>query len=700
MGYFARNLMRLRTSLVTTLILFLVNSLGYCATDAPRSFSLSTSRTFAPGESVKIQLFARNVPQLEFRVYRVRDPQKFFAGLKDLHSFGIRNETPREQIDQRTLLERLHDFKADLWWRVRHFFRGQFTDAARDSFREQQAKLGKKSRIVGAAQFAQIPLLNDSQLVARWKLETPPAIVSETQQLPIDGLGAGAYLIEATDGTYKAYTVAIVTAIAVVERAINEQANLFVADRKTGAPIEKADVALWTGAKLQSSGQTSGEGLATLSMTSAEKKQPDGAESTEPENVWILAQRGADIAIVTPWGYSFNRGNQRSDTAYVYTDRPVYRPGHSVHIKGVIRRKKDDVLQLPEEKTAHLSVTDADNKELLSKDTPVSSHGTINTDLELESDAGLGFYNITMRANGSPIGSGSFYVEDYKKPEYQVTVKPTAPRILQGNSLQAIIEARYFFGEPVANAKVKYVVHTSTHFWWGEDGSDQETDAGGEGEGGEDSDSAWGATEQQEHESVLDANGRLTVTLPVAIDGKHNDQAYRIEARVTDSANREVSGHATTLATYGSFRLSAEPTSYVLQLGQTARVKVTAQDYDGKPVQTPVHIAVSLTKWDSATHERTQMVVAAKDATTGADGNALVELPSNMGSSGSGNFEITATAQTLEKRTVEGKTWVWIWNGQGAWYSSNTQAQIVPDKKTYKVGDIRSEERRVGKKSR
>src|ERR1035441_1537868 len=95
------------------------------AADAPRSFSLSTSRTFAPGESVKIQLFARNVPELEFRVYRVRDAEKFFAGLKDLHSFGVESESPAEQIDQRTLLERLHDFKAHLWWLMRHFFRGQ-----------------------------------------------------------------------------------------------------------------------------------------------------------------------------------------------------------------------------------------------------------------------------------------------------------------------------------------------------------------------------------------------------------------------------------------------------------------------------------------------------------------------------------------------------------------------------------------------
>src|ERR1700722_12092918 len=194
------------------------------ANDAPRSFSLSTTRTFAPGESVKIQLIAHNVPELEFRVYKVRDAEKFFAGLKDSHSFGEQNYAPAEQIDQTTFIERLHDFKAHLWFLIRHFFRGQFTDDARDNFREQQGKLGKRSEVVGAAQFAQIPLLNASQLVARWKLETPPALVSNTQQLPIDGLGAGVYLIEATDGTYKAYTVAIVISMAVGARTGGKRA--------------------------------------------------------------------------------------------------------------------------------------------------------------------------------------------------------------------------------------------------------------------------------------------------------------------------------------------------------------------------------------------------------------------------------------------------------------------------------------------
>ena len=675
--------MRLRKPLLfaCSLLLLACAALPVEAKDAPRSFSLSTTRTFAPGESVKIQLFARNVPTLEFRVYKVRDAEKFFAGLKDLHSFGVQSSSPDERIDEKTWIERLHDFKAHLWWRVRRFFRGQFTDEARDSFREQQGNLGKRSRVVGASEFARIPLLNASQLVARWKLVTPPALVSETQQLPIDGLGAGVYLIEATDGTYKAYTVAIVTSIAVVERTMNGQADLYVADRKTGAPVTEADVALWANGGLQSSGKTDNNGLASLTMTVR-----GGAQGAEPENVWVMARRGDDAALVTPWGYGFAANSRNDLTSYVYTDRPVYRPGHTVHIKAVVRRQIGDTLDLPEDRTLKLKVTDSDNKEVLAQDVQVSAHGTVTADLNLEADAGLGYYSIQLLRSGQNFiaGNGSFYVEEYKKPEYQVTVKLAVARVLQGNSVQAIIEARYFFGEPVANAKVKYVVHTSTHFWWDEDQADDSSDDA-EGNAAE-SDDTYGATEQQEHEGVLDANGRLTVTLPTALDGKHNDQDYRIEARVTDAANREVSGHSTVLATYGSFRVSVEPASYVVQAGQPVRVKITAQDCDGHPVKTPVQIAVNLEKWDSTTHQRTETQVTTRDAATGSDGTALVDLP--MSGAGTGDFQVTASAQTPENRTVEGHTWVWIWNGAGEWYNQNSQAQIVADKKSYQVGDV------------
>ena len=664
-----------RVASIALLILACVVALPAAAKDAPRSFSLSTSRTFAPGESVKMQLYTHNVSALEFRVYKVRDAQKFFAGLKDPHSFGVQSYSPAEQIDERTWIERIHDFKADLWWRVRHFFRGQFSDEARDSFREGQGKLGKRSQVVGATEFAQVQLLNESQLVARWKLVTPPAIVSETQQLPIDGLSAGVYLIEATDGTYKAYTVAIVTQMALVERTLNGHAELYAADRATGAPIAKAEVALWMDGKQQSSGMTGNEGLASLATNVTGGKTVD--------NVWILARHGQDVAIVTPWGYNFGPDRATDLQAYIYTDRPVYRPGHTVHIKAVIRQEKDDQQILPAVKTVKLTVTDADNKAVLTQELPISAHGTVATDLTLATDAGLGYYSVGVASNGTQVNQGSFYVEEYKKPEYQVRVTPTAQRVLQGEKILAVIDARYFFGEPVANAKVKYVVHTSQHYWWDEEDADDNGETDQPSDEGGSEDYAYDQTEQQEQEGVLDADGKLTVSLPVAVEGKPRDMDYRIEARVTDAANREVAGHTTVLATYGSFHIDVEPTSYIYKSGDPVRVKVQAQDYDSKPIQTAVHADVTVSQWDRDSGKWTRKSAGSRDATTGADGSVLIDLPL----SGNGDFDVTVTAKTPEGRTVEAQTWVWIWNGGGEWANPNTQAKIVADKKSYQVGD-------------
>jgi hypothetical protein len=99
----------------------------------PVSFSLSTDRSFTPTDKPTIHLYAQNVDELEFRIYRVQNPAKFLGGLPDLHSFD--NGTPwgpKEQIDERTWLEKFHDWKHHLWFLVRRFFRAQFTGENRD----------------------------------------------------------------------------------------------------------------------------------------------------------------------------------------------------------------------------------------------------------------------------------------------------------------------------------------------------------------------------------------------------------------------------------------------------------------------------------------------------------------------------------------------------------------------------------------
>src|SRR5213075_2075840 len=48
-------------------------------------FSLTTTHTYSTGENPRLWLDYRDINSLDFRVYRLNDPAKFFAQLSDPH---------------------------------------------------------------------------------------------------------------------------------------------------------------------------------------------------------------------------------------------------------------------------------------------------------------------------------------------------------------------------------------------------------------------------------------------------------------------------------------------------------------------------------------------------------------------------------------------------------------------------------------
>ena len=83
--------------------------------------------------------------------------------------------------------------------------------------------------------------------------------------------------------------------------------------------------------------------------------------------------------------------------------------------------------------------------------------------------------------------------------------------------------------------------------------------------------------------------------MPTQIDSRaHGDFDYTVEAGVTDAANREITAAARFLATYGTFRVNIEPVSYAVRAGEAAKFRMTAVDYDDKPVQTKVSVKAGL----------------------------------------------------------------------------------------------------------
>src|SRR5262249_3299900 len=154
--------------------------------------------------------------------------------------------------------------------------------------------------------------------------------------------------------------------------------------------------------------------------------------------------------------------------------------------------------------------------------------------------------------------AGGFEVQEYRKPEFEVRVTPATHFIVQDDEVKGTINARYYFGQPVAGGRIAWVAHRQPSYSpypraGGEDPAYDWTDEGEEGGG-----RYWyGEEEALEGSARLDANGTAEISVPVALDEHGNDYSLRIEARVTDASSREVSGATVVNATYGAFLLAA-----------------------------------------------------------------------------------------------------------------------------------------------
>ena len=664
--------MRLQKIFATWLLIwFLLTAFLSASAKGPEAyFSLSSDRTYLPGEKAKIRVYANGVNALEFRVYRVDDPAAFFEKLDDIHSFGhVTSEGP---IEEKTWIERFHDWKGSLWYRVRDFMRSQYSPQSRAKIREAQAE-AQRSKISTATEFAMVPLLNSKQLVARWRQEASSGVISENSEVPIADLKSGVYIVESTDGTLRAYTVLIVSKLGLVTKTAPGQLLAYTVDRRTGTPVQNASVLLWGSKK---------EVVHLTSDASGLSESP--IQDYKLENTWILAQHGDDVGIVAPYSLNLSSDTGRDWTGFVYTDRPVYRPGHTVHLKGILRNRSGDRYKTPAGTQVQVVINDPTSKTVFQKNLTLSAMGTVHADFDVPAGAALGYYSISISTRSSDGGgaNGSFDVEEYKKPEYQVKVTPEKPLVLQGDPINATIDSRYYFGEPVANAKVSYVVHVSDYWspYFDEDQEDMPQQDMGEG-GGEEGDYDAGS-QVSEQTGKLDANGQLKITIPTRITKTKTDVRYRVEARVMDASNREISGFNYVLVPYGSFKVGINAQSYFYRLGDTARFNVEARDYDGKPVQTPVHVEIF--KYDWRNPREKERPIQSTDSQTDSNGlaNVSFKIPT------AGDFNVRVTAKTPENRQVSGATWLWV-EGRGSdWFGGESrEIKIIPDKKSYSVGD-------------
>jgi uncharacterized protein YfaS (alpha-2-macroglobulin family) len=618
-------------------------------------FSLSSSRSWAPGETPAVQLWADGVDTLQFRVYRINDPVAFFSRLEDPHRFGGR---ARARPTELTPIERFHQWKRRMQAQMRDLVRRQYSAETRAAIRLWLALREQKPvppDAPAAVRYAEVPLLNPQQVVAVWEQRTGAKRRWSSQVVPVKVDRKGLYLVEATDGKLTAYTIVSVTDLVMLTKGAPGRILARVVDRAGGAPVGGCRVVARVDGKEGARAETDAQGFVEIRL-----------EKTQPEQVTLMAHRGEDFAVNALYGWALGSDPDRRLTGYVYTDRPVYRPGHQVRFRAIARRESERGYELPGADPLRAEVRGPDGSVVHRATLALSRFGTVHGEFTLPEAAALGYYAIELMAQEARL-FGGFHVEEYRKPEYAVSVKPRERRYLQGRPIEAEIEARYYYGEPVAHAKVTYVIHRSRYWPPGE----EEEDFEGEG---------WGYGEQEqvlEQEGELDAEGRLTIQFEAA--PADSDMNYRIEARVTDAARREVSGSAWVLATVADYRLEIAPTKYIFEPRETARFEVAALDYEGGPVAgVAFRVELAEHRW----REGGGPVLATAEGRTDPLGKATVEfvLPDSAA------LVARVSSQTPEGRTVRDTTYIWLGGGGG--YPVEQRLQIVPDKKSYRPGEV------------
>jgi hypothetical protein len=635
-------------------------------------FSLYTTRTFGTGGKVNVQLSAWNVDSLEFRVYRIHDPVAFFEQLPDPHQFGGR--APRAP-GKLTLLERIHQWKRGLRAGIRRSLRAQFTESPSQQLglREPEATPDLKTGH-NETHYAEAPLLNSQQLVLSFQQPVKSHSRWERDTVNLGLKDKGFYLVEAVKGQLCAYTVVMVSDVVMISKPSTSGMVNFVVDRRNGLPIPEAKVSMLARDASLGEAETSADGIAVLPY-----------KGKALDNLRLVARHGDDYAVNVMGDIPGSGGDQWM--GYAYTDRPVYRPGHTVHFKALLRTRESAGYSVPAAKTVSVTVNDSDQKPVYQKTLTASPAGSVHDEVTLPDTASLGSYYIQIKSGDTFITGAEFEVQEYKKPEYEVRVIPAKGRVVQGESTQVTIDSRYYFGEPVSNAKVTYALYRSPYYFplWYDPDDDNADQQGDQGDQGDADDSGASGDQLQQTEGQLDADGKLTITLPTTISKQKSDYAFRIEARVTDQGKREITGKCWVVATYGSFVVHVTPDRYFYTPGSKGTFTVEARDYDNQPVRTRLHVELLRWSWNARDPNRTE-TVASTDADTSADGSAPVEfaIPSQGGS-----YRVKVSGRTPEGRDIEDWEYLWV-SGNGAFNfggAENRAVKIVSDKKSYRAGD-------------
>lgn len=551
------------------------------------------------------------------------------------------------------------------------------------------------------------------ETAAEWDLELDPRKNHFDRRITVTTplQKAGAYLLKAEmAGGNTSQIVVWVSDTVLVKKPLSGKSFYFVADALTGKPVPKATVEFFGYRQRMVSNNRFVVDVQRFAEFTDENGQVIVPFKEEADQfTWVVTAqtkkgRFAHLGFMNVWRADYYDQEYNQTKVFTITDRPVYRPKQKVHYKFWVNHAKYD--QEGDSAFANrdftIKVTNPKGEEVDTKVLRADKFGGMEGEYEIPADATLGMYYVSVVDHGG----GSFRVEEYKKPEYEVTVDAPKEPVMLGEKVTAKVSAKYYFGSPVTNAKVKYKILRYSHtehwypvapwdwfygpgYWWF--AYDYPWYKGW---------SHWGCWRPHpwwrpfsptppevvsEMEVPIGLDGTISVDIDTAIAKElhgNSDHRYEITAEVTDQSRRVIVGQGNVLVARQPFKVFAWVDRGHYRAGDTIHAYFDAHTLSQQPVKGKGKL--SLLKISYEKNEPVESSVEEWDLDTSDQGTADVQIKAAE----AGQYRLSYKVTDAQGHEIEGG---YLFSVTGEGFASSdyhfNDIELIPDAREYKPGD-------------
>jgi uncharacterized protein YfaS (alpha-2-macroglobulin family) len=556
--------------------------------------------------------------------------------------------------------------------------------------------------------------------VASWSedLKPRPGHVDERITVTTPLQKPGAYLLTARiAGGNVSRIIVWLSDTVIVKKQLDGKAFYFVADAVSGKPVPKANLEFFGYKQIPVAPNRNQFQVLTTTFnetTDADGQIILGQDKLPQDHHWLItaraptgrqSERFAYLGFTNVWYGRYYDPVYNLTKVFTITDRPVYRPLQTVQFKFWVRHAKYDQPDTSDfaNRSFKVQIHNPKGEKVFEKDFTADEYGGLAGEFPLESSAMLGVYGIHVLNHGG----GSFRVEEYKKPDFEVTIEAPKEPVRLGEQVLATIQAKYYFGAPVTKARVKYKVLRSNYssrwypkgdwdwfygrgYWWF--GYDYTWYPGWADWGCLRPIPIWWGRPQDPPEVVLEnevdigPDGQVLVpidTQPAKQLHGNQDHQYAITAEVVDESRRTIVGTGKVLVARKPFEVFAWVDRGYYRTGDTVVASFNAQTLDQKPVQGAGELTLNQIRYNEK-NEPVEKAVQTWKLETDAQGQARQQLKA----AAPGQYRLSYRVTDAKKHVVEGG-YLFVVRGQGfdgREFRFN-DIELVTDKREYAPGD-------------